>query len=353
MKIKILSVLLLTASFALLGIASGAIPVLGADVPAAEPGLSAELPGPDGAETPAPPVQSPLPAEPAEETPVPAETPAAATLPPETASPSPLAEPDGEEAYWTPEAEVLTTTITWTDPIKNQTDRQVDGQALLALPPAISLPEEGAQILIIHTHATEAYTPSGADQYVSDAGYRTLDTDQSVVRVGEALAQALRAQGLNVIHDEGVYDWPSYNGSYTQSGAAVTAHLEQDPGIAMVIDLHRDALGTEEQIYRTVSSREDPAAQIMFVMGTDVSLAHPNWRDNLALALSLQGLAEAKYPGLTRPTLLCPYRYNQQLTAGSMILEVGTTGNTLQEAITAVERFADAVGPALAARVGA
>ena len=356
MRFKILSVVLLTVSFTLLGLASGAIPVLGADVPAAAEsgplptGSPAAVPTPAADPTAAPePTASPAPtAEPSD-----APEPTTEPEPEPTAAPEEPAEE--AEAYWTPEAEVLTTTITWTDPIKNSTSLAVDGASLIQESPAICLPAEGPQILIIHTHATEAYTPDGSDRYPSDVGYRTMDTDQSVVRVGEALAQALRGWGLNVIHDEGIYDWPSYNGSYAQSEAAIRAHLEQDPGIAMVIDLHRDALGTDETVYRTVADREaDPAAaQIMFVVGTDVNLTHPNWRDNLALAMSLQGLAEAKYPHLTRPTLLSTYRYNQQLTAGSLILEVGTTGNTLQEAITAVEQFADAVGPALAARVGA
>ena len=350
MRFKILSVVLLTASFTLLGLASGAVPVLGADVPAAE-----IVSLPTGAPSPAP-SDAPSPAPTAEPTPVPTAEPTSVPSPEPTAEPEPAAPAaDTEADYWTPDAEVVTTTITWTDPIKNSTSLSADGQSLLTADPAISLPAEGAQILIIHTHATEAYTPDGADRYPSDGGYRTMDTGQSVVRVGEALAQALRAWGLNVIHDEGIYDWPSYNGSYAQSEAAIRAHLEEEPGIAMVIDLHRDALGTEETVYRTVADREaDPAAaQIMFVVGTDANLSHPNWRDNLALAMSLQGLAEAKYPHLTRPTLLSAYRYNQQLTAGSLILEVGTTGNTLREAITAVEQFADAVGPALAARVGA
>ena len=158
-----------------------------------------------------------------------------------------------------------------------------------------------------------------------------------------------------MIHDEGIYDWPSYNGSYAQSEAAIRAHLEEEPGIAMVIDLHRDALGTEETVYRTVADREaDPAAaQIMFVVGTDVNLTHPNWRDNLALAMSLQGLVTEQYPDLMRPTTLVESRYNQQLTSGSMIMEVGSSGNTMAEAIEAVELFAGAVGPALAARIGA
>ena len=247
---------------------------------------------------------------------------------------------------------MISTTITWRDPLQNDTDIPLDGAALLDEPPQITLPAEGCQVLIIHTHGTEAYTPDGGDQYEATADYRTTDTDHSVIRVGMALAQALEEQGLRVLVDQSLYDWPSYNGSYERAGAAIEQYLADEPQLALIIDLHRDAIGDEGTEYRTVSDKLDtPAAQMMFVVGTDESLPHPNWRDNLALAVSLQSLVEEKYPHLMRPTLVSSYRYNQQYTPGSLLLEIGTAGNTLEEAVTAAQLFADAVGPALAARV--
>ncbi len=271
-----------------------------------------------------------------------------------TRTPAPSAEPTATPAAvvhgWEPEAEVVATTITWQDPVRNDTDIDLQDISLPeqeGLP--ITLPDHGAQILIIHTHGTEAYTPDGEDQYEATADYRTIDPGHTVIRVGQALAQALENYGLRVVVDTELYDWPSYNGSYGRAEQAIRQYLEQDPDIAMIIDLHRDALGTDEVMYKTVSDElDESAAQLMFVVGTDENLEHPNWRQNLAFALSLQELVEEKYPHLTRPTLVCPYRYNQQFTPGSILLEIGTAGNTLQEAITAAELFADAVGPALA-----
>ena len=216
----------------------------------------------------------------------------------------------------------------------------------------LSLPAEGPQILIIHTHTTEAYTMDDDSAYVQTDPYRTTDIQHSVVRVGEELKTALEAYGLHVLHDTNFYDYPSYNGSYARSGAAVEAYLMKYPGIAMVIDLHRDALGTQDTIYKTITDVQGTnAAQLMFVMGTDENLYHPDWRNNLKLALQLQNAVNTLYPNLMRSIDLSSYRYNEQLTKGSMILEVGTSGNTLQEAIKAVRLFAKAAGPVLAGLV--
>ena len=119
----------------------------------------------------------------------------------------------------------------------------------------------------------------------------------------------------------------------------------------MVIDLHRDALGADGVVYKTMAEEEGTvASQVMLLVGSDESgLEHPNWRKNLALALYLQQAAATAHPTLMRPVSLVPQRYNQQLTGGSLILEVGSSGNTLQEALSAIRLFADAVGPALLA----
>ena len=362
MKLKKAAAFLLFAVFLCLGVPSGAVPVWAEAAPASEETaqelptpaeiLAQEEPGPAEASPPAAEV-TPSPTPPPTATPVPTEPPPTATPvptePPPTATPAPTEPPPTAE----PSAvTVLSTTITSESPLDNDTAYAIDVEAFLAQPPALALPAEGYQILIIHTHGTEAYTPAGTDVYEASEAYRTTDTRQSVVRVGEALAEALRAYGLNVLHDEGLYDYPSYTSSYVRSGQAIEEYLAAYPGIVLVIDLHRDALGDGDTIYKTVAQTEEaPAAQIMFVMGSDENLEHPCWQENLSLALMLQNAAAQRYPYLMRPTNLCAYRYNQQLTAGSLLMEVGATGNTLQEAITAVQLFADAVGPILAAAV--
>lgn len=274
-----------------------------------------------------------------------------ALSPPPGAAPEPEASPSPEpEAVFAPDGTaILPTTIPGGVTIRNATSIEPDIEALLAEGPALRLPREGVQVLILHTHGSEAYTPDGEDVYVASDPYRTQDRSQSVVRVGDELAAALERQGLTVYHDREIYDFPSYTGSYSRSGAAVTAFLETHPETAVVIDLHRDALGTDETIYKTVAELcGTVSSQLMLVVGTgENGLPHPDWRENLALALRLQQAAAARWPTLMRPVSLVKERYNQQLAPGMLILEVGSSGNTLREAIAAVEAFAEAAGPAL------
>lgn len=248
-----------------------------------------------------------------------------------------------------PEAEVLPTTIPGGMSIRNNTSYLPDIHGLLARSENLTLPASGVQILIVHTHGSEAYTPDAVDRYEASDIYRTEDERYNVIRVGDELARELEKYGLTVHHDRNIYDYPSYTGSYTRSGEAVSAHLAAHPETAIVIDLHRDALGTDDIVYKTVATLEgESSSQLMFVVGTDESgLAHPGWEDNLALALKLQQAVSARYPTLARPILLVRERYNQHLTPGSLILEVGSSGNSLQEALSAVRLFAAAVGPVM------
>ena len=237
--------------------------------------------------------------------------------------------------------------------IDNATDYTIDTAQLLTEGPPQTLTKGEPQILIVHTHSSEAYTMDDFDRYTPSDNTRTQDTKYNVVRVGDALTDALRKHGLEVIHDRSIYDYPSYTGSYTRAGEAIEQYLAKYPSIAMVIDLHRDAIGSGDVVYKTLAEDEDtPCAQTMFVVGTNHSgLEHPNWEENLKLALYLQAAVHTAHPTLQRPIKLVKERYNQQLTTGSLILEVGSNGNTLAEALNAIEFFAEAAGPALAALV--
>ena len=264
---------------------------------------------------------------------------------PELSPPTPAPEPADTPAP-SPTAEVLPFTDTPGVTIKNNTSQSVDVAALTAEPLTQTLSAGGPQILIIHTHGTEAYTPAAGEEYEATDPYRTTDADRSVIRVGAALASALRKQGLSVVHDTELYDYPSYAGCYARSEAATLRWLEEYPTISVVIDVHRDAVGTDEVVYKTLAASAGSTAQVMLVVGTgENGLSHPLWRENLKLALALQGSMNALCPTLTRPIHLAPERYNQHLTTGSFILEVGTNGNTLTEALRAAELFAEAAGP--------
>ena len=248
------------------------------------------------------------------------------------------------------EETVQETTIEGGMRIKNETGYYVDAAELLRNGPGISLDAGQEQILIIHTHSSEAYTQAGLDRYQPSDTNRTEDTQFNVVRIGDELSQILTEYGLNVIHDRGIYDYPSYTGSYKRSEEAISQYLESFPNIRIVLDIHRDALGADGVVYKTMAEEEGcVASQIMLLAGSDESgLEHPGWRNNLALALYMQNAAVQQNPTLMRPVSLVRERYNQHMTAGSLIVEVGSNGNTLQEALAAIRLFGHAVGPALA-----
>lgn len=232
----------------------------------------------------------------------------------------------------------------------NRTSLSVDlaGALYQELPFTLAPASEGPQILIIHTHTTEAYTPDGVDVYApSDNNTRTLEEPYNMLRVGEEMEAVFTEMGLSVIHDRGVYDYPAYNGAYGRSGAAVEDYLERYPTIRLVLDVHRDALvGSDGTVYKAVTTVDRvKTAQVMVVVGTDGGgSVHPGWRDNLALAARLQKNLDTLYPTLARPIALRQSAYNQALCPGSLLVEVGTHGNTLQEALAGARDFARAAG---------
>ena len=205
----------------------------------------------------------------------------------------------------------------------------------------------GPQILIMHTHATEAYTMAGDDRYEETDSCRTSDANYNMLRIGEEMKAEFEAQGFSVLHDTTLYDYPSYTGSYTRSLAGIKQILADHPSISVVLDVHRDALIAEDgTVYKAVTEvNGQPTAQVMLVVGTnDGGLEHPNWLDNLDLAAHIQLQMAALEPTLPRPINLRAQRFNQHLTPCSLLVEVGTSGNTLQEAIRGARYFAQSAG---------
>ena len=199
-------------------------------------------------------------------------------------------------------------------------------------------------MLIVHTHATEAYTMTPSDSYEESSAYRTTDGNFNMLRVGQLISDYLNAQGIATIHDTTLNDLPGYNGSYSRMAAVIGRYLEEYPSIQMVIDVHRDAVtdGKGGELAMRTELEGKTAAQLMLVMGTNLGgLEHPNWRRNLSFALKLQAISEKNAPGMYRKLSLCASRYNQHLTPYSMLLEVGTAGNTLEEALVSAEFFAE------------
>jgi stage II sporulation protein P len=223
--------------------------------------------------------------------------------------------------------------------LHNASARQPDLVALLEKPLQWQLCGSEPTVLILHTHATESYTKSG-ESYRETASWRTLDENYNMLSVGSWVAQILEENGICVLHDRTLHDYPSYNGSYTAARETMNRYLEEYPSIRLVLDLHRDASGTGSNQLRTRATVQGQnCAQLMLVMGTN----YEAWEENLSLALKLQAQLETQAPGITRPTQLRTARFNQDLCPGALLIEVGAAGNTHPEAMLAAEQLAGAV----------
>lgn len=221
--------------------------------------------------------------------------------------------------------------------IKNTSVRTLDPAALSDGTFAAALSGQAPQVLIIHTHGSEAYTMPEGESYPSSGSFRTGDARYSVIRVGDEIAATLSSYGISVLHDRELYDSPAYNGSYGRSMAAIRAYQEKYPSLSFILDIHRDAIEDSDGHQYKVICQEDPhAAQVSLVMGSD----YDHWQDNLKLAVSVQQTICAKTPTLMRPITLRNSGYNQEASTGSMLVEVGAAGNSLDEAIYAGRLFA-------------
>ena len=228
--------------------------------------------------------------------------------------------------------------------LRNYSGFTVDLPALLQQPLDWDLTSDAPTVLILHTHATESYT--NTEHYTEISGYRTLDPQYNMVSVGEHLARQLEKAGICVLHDQKLHDQPSYNGAYDQSRETVQAYLKQYPTIRLVLDLHRDSAedSSGQQVRYTLQTDKGTAAQLMLVMGTDsAGVRYPNWQENLGLAVKLQAQLEKDNPGLCRPLSLRSSRFNQDLTSGAVLVEMGSAGNTRQEALLSAELLASAI----------
>ena len=231
----------------------------------------------------------------------------------------------------------------------NRTEKDLDA-AVLGEGTAVLDWTDGPQILIVHTHGSEAFSQADGNLYEESDPYRTTDCGKNIVRVGEEMAAVFRGHGFRVLHDTNLYDYPAYNGSYDRSNAAVANWLKEYPSIRLVLDVHRDALvGKDGQIYKMVSTEAgEKVAQVMLVVGSDEAWpGHSRWKDNLALAVTLQRGLTKGYSSLARPIVLRSKTYNQELLPGSLLVEVGGHGNTLTEAIAGGRLWADNVARTL------
>lgn len=238
--------------------------------------------------------------------------------------------------------------------IKNntrQTAADIAAEAAQPLPFAIEKDSAAPQVLIMHTHATESYQTWPDPVFDPDYTARSKSTALNMCAVGEKMAQVLNAAGICTLHDETLYDAPGYTDSYKRSRAGVQTYLERYPSIKVVLDVHRDAIEDSDgtRVKPVCEIDGESTAQVMVIAGcgNGSSIALPNWRLNLRFAAEWEAAMESAYPGLTRP-VLCGYRfYNQDLTTGSLLIEIGGHANTLDEALRAGEYAAKALAGVL------
>ena len=223
-------------------------------------------------------------------------------------------------------------------------DLRPDIQTLLEEPLDWDLADGKPAVLILHTHTTESYTQLH-ENYVETSDYRTLDEGYNMLSIGQRVQEILEENGIVVIQDRQLHDYPSYNGSYTDARKSIRQFLAENPTIRLVLDLHRDATDGENGQLRTVATLgSETSAQLMLVMGTNAGgQTHPDWEQNLSLALKLQAQLERQTPGITRPTILRAQRFNQDLSPGALLVEVGAAGNSHAEALLAAEELAKAI----------
>ena len=206
---------------------------------------------------------------------------------------------------------------------------------------AWDLTENAPTVLIVHSHGTECYADAP-----ETGSFRSRDTAYNVVSVGDRLVQVLEAGGVHAVHDRTMHDSPSYNDSYVNSRESVEEYLAQYPTIQLVLDIHRDAVessnGEQLGFTTTVNGRE--TARLMMVVGSDAGgLTHPNWPENMSLAVKLHAQLEKLAPGSCRPISFRSQRFNQDLSPGALIVEVGAAGNTQAEALAAAELLGQAI----------
>lgn len=217
--------------------------------------------------------------------------------------------------------------------IKNQTSFELNNDIVS---PNINI--DNKNILLFHTHTCESYTSSDSFSYTPTGTFRTTDLNFTVARVGDELEKNLKQYGYNVIHNKDYHDYPSYNGSYTNSLNTVENILKTNKS-DIIFDIHRDAVGSKSDYAPSVKIGDnDVCAQIMFVIGTNEGgLWHPNWNQNLKFAVKVQEKAEEMYPGLFKPIMLTKYRYNQHTGKYASIIEVGATGNTMEQCLNSMK----------------
>lgn len=232
--------------------------------------------------------------------------------------------------------------------LKNNTDLDINLKDFVNGDLGFDIQKNGEpQVLIVHTHATESYLRHNESYYTDTDSSRTTDNEYNMVALGKIISDKLNDAGIVTLHDTTQHDYPSYNESYSRAAKTICSYTEKYPSIKIVIDLHRDAIAANDtdKVKVTTEINGKKAAQIMLVMGSQSGSVtnFPNWKENLKLATKLQQTVEVMYPSLARSIHFMSKNYNESLTTGSLLIEIGTDGNTFDEAKYSAELLSDAL----------
>ncbi len=247
------------------------------------------------------------------------------------------------------------TDVTGNVAIRNATESlSPDFDALLAAGPTLAVEDAAAPtVLIYHTHTSESYALNGDGRYYPDQPTHSGEEDRNVLRIGDELCAVLEQRGVGVIHDRTVCD-DEYEGAYDRSREAAQRYLAENPPLQITVDEHRAAfIENGRHMKPTALIGGKKAAQIMIITGAEENgIGFPHWEENLRFALHLQQAAQEKYTGLMKPVFFCPRRYNMDLTENSVLLEIGTEVNTLEEAVYSARLIGDVIADCVPAASG-
>ena len=228
--------------------------------------------------------------------------------------------------------------------VVNSSPEEPDYGALMAAPLDWELASREPTVLILHTHTSESYRRGSLD-YPETAAYRTLEEGYNMLSIGDRLAELLEAEGIRVLHDRQFHDYPAYSTAYTHARKSIRQLLEENPGIQLVLDLHRDAADAAGgQLCTSFQADGKDCAQLMLVLGAgNAGLPNERWEDNLSLALKLQALLQSQSSQICRPISLRPQRFNQDLAPYTLLIEVGAAGDSHEAALAAAEELAKGI----------
>ena len=216
--------------------------------------------------------------------------------------------------------------------------------------------QDGPRVLIYHTHTWEAYEMTEDASYAPTQTWRTKDDRYNMVRVGEALARELTALGFIVTHDTTAFEPPNLSTAYARSLAMIESRLSAGETYDYILDVHRDAYSGPWNGANCAQVDGQPVAYVMLLVGKGTGATgagfdeRPDWPRNLELAQAVTDAINDAAPGVAREVKVKTGRFNQHVSPGALLIEVGNNRNTLEEALSACPIIAMGIAQAHALR---